>query len=1223
MLPIVPANLTVSASLMRLTSRRASPAAGLLLAFVALWSFPVSPRPAPPSPSSSVLVADHGSYPELQVDGKPFFIHAAAFLYPRVPRALWETSLDRYRELGINTIDLSIPWSWHEPRPGEYDFDGHSNPRRDLRGLLQLVARFGFKLIARPGPAIAREWRNSGYPDWVVQQPSFRVPLVDCLEGRASPDAALSAAARLWLENVAHELAPYSSAAVVQVTDDGASTRSRVLPAPTKHISGPLLLVGVDSGATISSKPVFDASSDPTEALCSALRKAGADALCFRNVAGEAGSLTTTSIASMGQWYLGPSAGPGGAVREISPEDLAEIEFTAGSVAAQAAFPPALIEYDAGWFAPQEDSRPEPVAPGSTRLSRALFIAAGVRGISWFPLQDTLTPAGFGVPWASRHYRWDAPLALNGSRQPRAAEVARTGDWLRVWGSQLAASHLRADFGLVNPLTALPPQEVSSSDVLAAATVVAQLQRLAQYARLSPELIDPARQPVAQLLRHALILLPVLPVGDRAATLSDAAQTVLADYVRRGGTLVCFPELPAGTSFAALQQDVTSPPRALPQGTRQWKAGAGRLIEMTKDFYSWVSPADELAVGIKRFEAPFGISMLEALLGETGARPAVRLASGDSYPSLLTTEIVSNEGTLSLGERSAGQGWLAVTNLGDEAVTDLNILPLSPGISARPRTSSKGDRVSVPVTLPQRESLILPLGISLCLLPEPALSCRDSVVAASAELVRAEREGKAMLLTFYAPAKATAYIHLGARPSHFEVDESRADAHWNPEREELAVDILRGASPDFRRVLRLALPYQPALPERPKPDANRDAPARVRLQIAGVRLPLGEDAALTANPPLFVFQRGKDAAVWVLAENRGGESSDVQVRAEGEFNTSTHGYVFGGELRSIGLKLSAFAVEKAAADPPAEDGLYHGTLHLSASGNSQDVPVSYAIVPEKGAIRYTADFDGDGSAEQVLETAALRAVFSPGEGGRLIALVGKNPDANLTSPMGMLEDAFSFSPNPPGSALRGQRGTAGMFNRSYAADSTAVDGVPALHFTYDAPDVYPHGVRIEKTARLSAAARLSVDYRVSLLQPGQQRLADEAAGLIFAAPLPSSPVPQSLEILNSVPVEQEGGGTAQFCWRAAVAGEAVASGYHCEAFVPAGPVIELPREAARLEVRRRRRPTLALDWPGAAGARLSLQPQRFSMLLRLRFPSLDPGGAPSSYRIEMSVADSQ
>ena len=122
-----------------------------------------------------VAIVNHGGYPELQIDGVPFFIHSAAFHYYRVPRDQWAKMLSRYKALGINTIDIYIPWNWHEPREGQLDFDGHSNPRRDLRGLLQLITEKGFKLNARPGPQILNEWRHGGYPEWLLERPEYHM----------------------------------------------------------------------------------------------------------------------------------------------------------------------------------------------------------------------------------------------------------------------------------------------------------------------------------------------------------------------------------------------------------------------------------------------------------------------------------------------------------------------------------------------------------------------------------------------------------------------------------------------------------------------------------------------------------------------------------------------------------------------------------------------------------------------------------------------------------------------------------------------------------------------------------------------------------------------------------------------------------------------------------------------------------------------------------------
>ena len=118
--------------------------------------------------NTSAIANDHG-YPVFTVDGKPFFVYGAAFFYERIPRSQWLPALQTYRIMGINTIDLYVIWNWHEPSDGVRDFTGKTNPRRDLLGLLQLAHQLGFKVVLRPGPVIRNEWRNGGYPAWLLR----------------------------------------------------------------------------------------------------------------------------------------------------------------------------------------------------------------------------------------------------------------------------------------------------------------------------------------------------------------------------------------------------------------------------------------------------------------------------------------------------------------------------------------------------------------------------------------------------------------------------------------------------------------------------------------------------------------------------------------------------------------------------------------------------------------------------------------------------------------------------------------------------------------------------------------------------------------------------------------------------------------------------------------------------------------------------------------------
>lgn len=47
-----------------------------------------------------------------------------------------------------------VPWNYHEPQPGVYDFSGD----RDVEAFLDLAAELGLLVILRPGPYICAEW---------------------------------------------------------------------------------------------------------------------------------------------------------------------------------------------------------------------------------------------------------------------------------------------------------------------------------------------------------------------------------------------------------------------------------------------------------------------------------------------------------------------------------------------------------------------------------------------------------------------------------------------------------------------------------------------------------------------------------------------------------------------------------------------------------------------------------------------------------------------------------------------------------------------------------------------------------------------------------------------------------------------------------------------------------------------------------------------------------
>jgi hypothetical protein len=1166
-----------------------------------------------------VEIVEHGGYPELRVDGAPFFLHSAAFLYDRVPRDLWAASLDHYRELGINTIDLYIPWNWHEPSEGEFDFDGHTNPRRDLRALLQMIREKKFKLVARPGPQILNEWRHGGYPGWLLERPEYKMDRIDFLEGRYAPLAGLNAGnaeaaaqgwldnathmtyARKWLEAVAHELVGGASGTLlfVQLEDDMALGRTNITgPAFWRYMEA--LRAMLEAGGL--RVPVFINPTDPRVAA--------------------AGSALPHPIGVMGVWYMSPRSENEAGARGLSAEDASTLEFFVEELKTQPAFPPVLIEYQAGWYCPGEDDRPLESPPSNTLLSSRLLLANGLHGINYFPLQDSYTPAGYSVPWANRSYRWDAALSPDGDPQTRADAVARNGQLLEAWGQQLAASHKRADFGLVYPVGAYPQGLLTASDIQHISLAIERLERLGQLALLSSELLDPEYQPVEQLLRHPLILLPVFDPAQPKFQLSESAQRRLVEYVRRGGTLAVFPARPSGKILEELWAAAPSATEAANSAIAVRRPfGTGQVLESTKDFFSWIRLDADLSQNRARQEQGWSAKALHELLDAAGVRPAVQRTGTDEASSLMVTELVSNEGTGFLGERQSGRGFLSVTNLSNEEAMEESLDVLSPAESARSKSTPASpveSKISLHVSLPPHESLFLPLEQPLCSGPKVEAGCHDSILAAGAELLRAEREGRSLELTFYAPARAEIYLRLAHKPSHITLEDNTAEAKWDPEKGILDVVVPRGASPDFRRVLKVDLPYRPGVPE--KPPQQKARPEDYEVHISGaVRLPMGEGESLASIPPLVPLEMGKTGRLFVEARNiSANDPRIVDARLEGPVRGSTNLWLRPGGTALDAIKLKTQAGQETDGQdlPAGPDGLVHATLAVRSNGVSRMLPIVFLAVREGVVSRYQFDFDRDGAKEWVFESTGLRLIVSPESGGSALAFVDKYSGFSLMSSAGALRDAFSFNGSRSGQSSERTRGRYGLFNRAYAAEWLDESGHPALRMRYDAPDVLPAGASIEKTVQFEGSDGFQVSYRVQLHGDAKRDVAGAGA---------SGQALQSFVAVNSVLAFSRDNRRTRFCWPepspsapapASAPSRVATPAFHCEDFKPGGAPIDLPEGVSRLEIRAPDRPGLALEWEAG---KMTIEQENFSAWLRLQFPRLTPGGDPGTYFVRFRI----
>ncbi|MBV8345829.1 MAG: amino acid permease, partial [Candidatus Eremiobacteraeota bacterium] len=437
------------------------PFALVTVAAIALFTAPCADADAAgwPAWNAARVASDHG-YPVFTVDGRPFFVYGAAFFYERIPRERWRDALVAYKRLGINTLDLYLIWNWHEPTEGVADFTGSTDGRRDLVGLLALSHRLGFKLILRPGPVVRNEWRNGGYPAWLLERPEYHMPLHDVLEGRYPATATLQnahadAAAAEWLANGTH-------------LHDAAAWLRDVLRAAEPY-SGDVLAIALDDdqGAYLDNDtwpaPQWRAYIGWLRTTVQSI--VGSRVPLFINTY-EMKVTAASPVWAWGNWYQSGSY-------RIGAHDLADLDFATGLLQTQPRLPVMQSEFQAGWFQGADEGAPRSSDPANTALALGELLRDGAHGIVNFPVQDTIYPHGWEAPWANWAYAWDAALMSDLRAAPRYSPTREFGDLVARYGPLLARTHVAADASIVWPASLFAPGSLSNEDfaTLASATI--------------------------------------------------------------------------------------------------------------------------------------------------------------------------------------------------------------------------------------------------------------------------------------------------------------------------------------------------------------------------------------------------------------------------------------------------------------------------------------------------------------------------------------------------------------------------------------------------------------------------------------------------------------------------------------------------------------------------------------------------------------------------------
>lgn len=509
---------------------------------------------------------------QILADGKPTVLYGGEYQYFRAARSVWEPSLTRLKEAGCNLITCYVPWIWHEPEPGVYDFTGETRPERDFVGFIELVDKLDMALIVRPGPYVYAEYQGFGVPDWLREQHPELLMVHETGPGRefAVNHPEFLPHVETWFRHVWPLVEPWAKKGRViawQVDNEVGLPQFGTAPGP-----------GEFNPATLARYRQFLHDRFPDLAAVN-------EAMGTRWTSWEAISAprkVSATVAEMWLWadfveadlvdYL---ANLQQMIRDIGitlpllsndpcsgqwPNNFAkkarlmpigydlyskvndgptthDLPFSNSYVpalfrAANPDGPLAAVELACGWFNPAVKVKPE-----ATLQLAMQVLTRGTNLLSYYILQDAIEPDG--TPWT-----WGAALDTNGEPTPRYNAVRKVGHFLTDHAEALATStELKSPIaighylsgnriGIKPGISMMKLLDIDGSALLTHFSGPSSLFGVLSEAGYNPDVVMLEGASLEQLQRFRVIFLCSTGYMD------DDTFRTLSDYVAGGGILI-------------------------------------------------------------------------------------------------------------------------------------------------------------------------------------------------------------------------------------------------------------------------------------------------------------------------------------------------------------------------------------------------------------------------------------------------------------------------------------------------------------------------------------------------------------------------------------------------------------------------------------------------------------------------------------------------------------
>src|ERR1017187_5311229 len=171
-------------------------------------------------------------------------------------------------------------------------------------------------------------------------------------------------------------------------------------------------------------------------------------------------------------------------------------------------------------------------------------------------------------------------------------------------------------------------------------------------------------------------------------------------------------------------------------------------------------------------------------------------------------------------------------------------------------------------------------------------------------------------------------------------------------------------------------------------------PASIRLMEA-MQIHFGSETELTPDPPTAPIEPKAGGNLEFSIRNNYPGIQTYRLEASGDglefFPPKAEISIGPTDERRVSMRV--FAAEGVS-------GLRD--WHVRVTGGTQlDLPMRVLLLPRGRTVAWTADLDGDGSPEWVLESQKVRAIFSTQDGGRWMEFTGKDLNANFLPEQGV------------------------------------------------------------------------------------------------------------------------------------------------------------------------------------------------------------------------------